>query len=280
MSTEVTEIRRKLLAIIKGSSERYIGRRLFLSRREYQSRLKHLEGRSRSGTDHEGMWLFLLVYGYLIGNKTEKLVEILSGVKEEGNGIFLEARPINCRKNESNTVLDLALGNIGRRGSSESGIELSDRGMINFCEFKYEADIDGSTTKDIKRNQLERIIETALTFQREGLYASQVVVTLVTPKTFMSPLKKSKLYQYKFLEYEESTENIKSDLEGSRHPINERGDWRYPDIDERLKTLELRWVSLEEILYGMPQGEYRSLLERLIALDGRLFEIEGKQREV
>jgi len=70
------------------------------------------------------------------------------------------------------------------------------------------------------------------------------VVTLVTPKTFMRPTKKSKLYQYKFLDYEKSPENIRTDLEGALHPVNEREDWRYPDIDERLETLKLRWVSL------------------------------------
>ena len=62
----------------------------------------------------------------------------------------------------------------------------------------------------------------------------------MTPKVFMRPLKMSKLYQYKFLEYEESMESIKSALEGALHPVNEREDWRYLDIDERLKVLELR----------------------------------------
>lgn len=273
MKKEIAGVRRELLTMIEESAEKYIDRELFLSKNEFQSKLVHLKGESKSGTDHESMWLFLLTYGYFIGNKTEKLVEILSGVKEKSNGIFLEARPVNCRENESNTVLDLALGSVKRRGDSESGIELSDEGTINFCEFKYGSDIDDSTTRDIKRNQLERVIETALSFQREDLYAEKVVVTLVTPKIFMRPTKKSKLYQYKFLEYEESIENIKSDLEESTHSVNVRKDWKYPNIEERLKVLDLRWVSLEEIFHGIPEGKYKSLVGRLITLDGRLFEI-------
>jgi len=74
---------------------------------------------------------------------------------------------------------------------------------ICFTEMKLLDDIQVKSGDNPIRNQLIRIIEDAITFQRhyEYKFPNRVHVTLVTPALFKTE-QKSRLYGYKFLDYQ------------------------------------------------------------------------------
>ena len=164
--------------------------------------------------------------------------------------------PMPPRKQEGNTHLDLALGTIRSRPQTDGGIELDDDSepWICFCEMKMYSDLSHGVSKDPHRNQLARVAENALCFQHQGRYADRVYVTLVTPKTFRIAPGKSRLYQYKFPEYETSLMNLFKDLDScSMDKRNEPPDWCYPlDMARRVKRLELCWATYEELFENLP----------------------------
>jgi hypothetical protein len=69
---------------------------------------------------------------------------------------------------------------------------------------------------DRHRNQLARVIENALCFQRG------------TPATLKQRSVKSRLYQYKFWEYSESLDQVVADLNASRLPRRNDAIFQYP----------------------------------------------------
>jgi len=157
----------------------------------------------------EQLWTFLLGCGYAARKKEgiNKLARMLTNDNintNEINKIWFEVLPLPPRQNERNTHLDLAIGNISLRNGTESGIQLKDNiedPWICFCEMKWNSDISTKVSNDLKRNQMIRVIENALTFQNSKYkLAEDIYFNLVTPALFKNE-PKSRLYHYKFEEY-------------------------------------------------------------------------------
>ena len=138
--------------------------------------------------------------------------------------------------------------------------------FINFCEAKWYSDISKSTKYDQQRNQLARIIDNAISFQSNGRYSDEVMVTLITPSNFKDTGYKSRLYQYKYEEYLDNTERVALDIEESGLEVRSDKDWLYPAcIRDRLNSFELNWVSYEELFENLPQS---ILKDGLIVFEG------------
>lgn len=181
--------------------------------------------------------------------------------------IWLEAMPIPALKREGNTHVDLALGTIARRDRTESGIELANvkSSWVCFCEMKWCADISPDVRHFMHRNQLLRVIENALCFQKNGHCADQVFVTLVTPAQLRNAPLKSRLYHYKYEEYSTDKRAILWDLMAASRTDERRHEpgWFYPgSLPERVERLTLRWVTYEDLVEHLPQSPiYRDVLE-------------------
>ncbi len=213
--------------------------------------------------EDEQIWTFLLGCGYATaGAKGVKLVsELLTGApvrSSSSSKLWFEVLPIPPRKNEGNTHLDLALGSISNRNGTRSGIQLleEDNSWICFCEMKWNSDISTTVTYDLNRNQLVRVIENALCFQdNRGRYAEEVFVTLVTPAMFYNNSCKSRLYQYKFSEYNHDAENVLKDLQTCSLKTNYNNNWKYPEkISARLNYLNLNWITYEHLFENLPDS--------------------------
>ena len=160
----------------------------------------------------EQVWTFLLAANYAMAgdNSITTLGSLLTedAASASIEKLWFECMPIPPRTKEGNTQLDLALGAIARRRNTLGGIEYAPTlgDSICFCEFKWYSDISIAVSFDRHRNQLVRIIENALCFQRANgqsfTFPKTVHVTLVTPQLFKKQSFKSRLYQYKFLEYQ------------------------------------------------------------------------------
>lgn len=211
--------------------------------------------------EEEQLWTFLAACGYAIAGAegVKKLTKILTGSdlpQPDCAKIWMEVLPFPPRKNEGNTNLDLALGTIKCRGETTGGIKLESQypSWICFCEMKWYSDISTSTTHDIHRNQLARVIENALYFNdRDGdsvdgaRYSDCVYVALVTPKVFKNREVNSRLYQYKFEEYEADRGHLVKDLE-------EKSEHAIGDMEDRIKRLTLRWSTYDEIFDEIPDS--------------------------
>ena len=146
----------------------------------------------------EQVWTFLAACGYAIAGAEgiEKLTKILTGLdltQPKDAKIWMEVLPFPPRKREGNTNLDLALGTIKCRDETTGGIKLGSQSpsWICFCEMKWYSDISTSTTHDIHRNQLARVVENALYFNDGDRLSDCVYVALVTPKAFKKPSENS-----------------------------------------------------------------------------------------
>ena len=237
----------------------------------------------------ERLRTFLLACGYAAAKESgvDTLTEVLTGVPasaiprlkpgqlahsgELGSAhggiseshIWLEAMPIPPLKREGNTHVDLALGTIARREKTDSGIELATvkSPWACFCELKWCADISPDTKQFVHRNQLLRVIENALCFQKNGRCADQVFVTLVTPASLRNAPVKSRLYHYKYEEYSTDKRAILWDLMGASRTDQRRHEpgWFYPSsLPERVETLTLRWVTYDDLIERLPDSLIRS----------------------
>ena len=223
---------------------------------------KDLEKRvcGSSAARDEQLWTFLVACGYAIAGSVgvRQLTEILAGtdLHQPNSRIWLEAMPMSPRKKEGNTHLDLALGPIRCRKSTDGGIELDDvsEPWVCFCEMKMYSDLSHGVTHDPHRNQLARVAENAVCFQGGGRYASRIYVTLVTPKAFRFAPVFSRLYQYKFREYETNRWDLIKDFDlCSMEKREDPPDWKYPtNVADRVHRLELRWVTYEELFENLP----------------------------
>ena len=183
------------------------------------------------------------------------LTEILTGRLGlpllESPKVWLEYRPMTPRRGEGRTHLDLAVGNIIAEAETKGGIELVSEGLtktwICFCEMKWESDISPWTTNDENRNQLVRVIESALYFQKAGIFADEVYVNLVTPEAFKADQSSEKLYHRKYAEYESSYLNILEDLNDCK--LEARNQF---DAAERIDALSLRWPTYDDLFNGLP----------------------------
>ena len=239
-----------------------------------------LVGRVRgfSAARDEQLWTFLAACGYAIAgvDGVRRLTETLAGtgLHQDNSRIWLEALPMSPRKKEGNTHLDLALGTIRCRDGTDGGIELDgdSEPWICFCEAKLFSDLSHGVTHDPHRNQLARVAENALCFQRGGRYASRIYVALITPKAFRFAPVLSRLYQYKFREYETNRWDLIKDLDLCRmEKRDEPPDWRYPsNVADRVQRLQLRWVTYEELFENLPCS----------AISEELKEFQEKHREV
>jgi hypothetical protein len=231
---------------------------------------------------------FLLACGYAAGKESgvARLAQVLTGSATpgvlsavpgesahiaEGEGtqlmavegsIWLEAQPISSLKREGNTHVDLALGTIARRERTDGGIELAKvkSPWVCFCEMKWCADISPDVRHFVHRNQLLRVIENALCFQKNGRCADQVFVTLVTPAYLRNAPIKSRLYHYKYEEYSTDRRAILWDLMAASRTDERRHEpgWFYPSsLPERVETLTLRWVTYHELVEHLPESPIR-----------------------
>ena len=210
----------------------------------------------------EQIWTFLVACGYAITGyqgvaKLSNLLTRQTKNLDENSKIWLEVLPAAPRKKEGKSHIDLAIGTIVLRQGTKSGIELdvSEKSWACFCEMKWYSDASDRVTYDINRNQLARVIETAICFQKAGIYAQEVYVDLVTPELFISPLCKSRLYQYKFNEYQSNSSTLLYDLEQCILEINKQPEWVYPEnMAQRIRSLNLIWCSFDELFRNLPES--------------------------
>ena len=178
------------------------------------------------------------------------------------------------RKKEGNTRLDLALGTLRCREGTKGGVELDDvsDSWVCFCEMKMYSDLSHEVTHDPHRNQFARVAENALCFQCRGRYADRVYLALVTPKTFECAPVKSRLYQYKFREYEAHRAHLLKDIDScSMVTRQDPPDWSYPpDMADRIKRLELRWRTYEELFAKVPDSAISEELKNFQEKHGAL----------
>ena len=221
---------------------------------------------NRSGGFYdEATWTFLVACGYAIcgGDGVAKLTELLTGRpdlnQQDDSGIWLEFRPMTPRVGEGRTHLDLAIGTITPDGT-KSGIELDyssgSRSWICFCEMKWESPLDFKVANDPNRNQLVRVIESALRFQNTEFFVHEVYVTLVTPAFLKEYPDYKKLYPQKFDDYKSDSGNILEDLRNCT--LEPRNNF---DPTERIDSLTLRWQTFDELFASIPNSPVSDALE-------------------
>lgn len=207
----------------------------------------------------EQVWTFLVGCAYAMQGLagTGKLAQLLTGADPaRPTKAWFEVLPLPPREREGNTHLDLALGSIALRSGTQSGIELSkdERSWVSFVECKWYSDIAGLVSYDKHRNQLARVIENAVYFNKGDRFAREAHVTLVTPEVFKTCPASSRLYQYKYSEYSKAeTCDLVRDLAASCLPHRRQ----FPDIHERLRSLRLHWVTYETLFQTVPDSELK-----------------------
>ncbi|MCA9045741.1 MAG: hypothetical protein KDA69_15545 [Planctomycetaceae bacterium] len=246
------------------------------------SRLKKYESTDKhKAFDDEEVWTLLVVYGFIAAENGAliDLAEALTGTKPElVNEAWLEMKPLPPRKgvsgkSERNSQIDLLIGDVSKRGKTKAGVKYKaesseEDGWVCFVEAKWLSDIAIKTTHDWERNQLARVVETALTFQGDGQWPSRVHVTLLTPARFETSRESSasRLYAYKWREYVNDNGSIKSDAilaDIRQSHVDSRTatkGWTYPKLEERINCLSMRWVTYEQLLKAMPASEFKTAL--------------------
>jgi len=235
--------------------------------------LNDYEKSTPSNIYNENIWTFLIVCGYAIAG-TNGVAELSKQLTCNSNimvtedmRIWLEPLPYPPRNKEGNSHIDLAIGTIEKRminkQSSDSGIQLSsvNESWICFSEMKWYSDISLKVSNDLNRNQLIRIIDNAICFQNASsnnpVYAKEVYVTLVTPEILYKS--GSRLYSYKFNEYEYNKNNIVDDLNNSCLTERNEAYWKYPaDIIDRMTSLNLNWVTYETLFNNLPSSSLKN----------------------
>jgi hypothetical protein len=229
-------------------------------------KIKNYEGANdNKKMEDEQLWTFLLGCGYAAGKKEgiNKLARMLTNDNintNEVNKIWFEVLPLPPRQNERNTHLDLALGNISLRNGTKSGIQLKDNiedPWICFCEMKWNSDISTKVSHDLRRNQMIRVIENALTFQNSKYkLAEDIYFTLVTPALFKNE-PKSRLYHYKFEDYIDNKDAIYDDIYNCKLDEYDQSTWQYPDEDDlqsQINKLNLNWLTYENLFEKLPKS--------------------------
>lgn len=96
--------------------------------------------------------------------------------------IWFEAMPLSPRagksgNSEKDTHVDLAFGNIKKRGDTGAGIEFYQNkkdSWVCFVEAKLDGDVSAGTKHDDKRNQIIRIIDNLICFQKNGKFPQKL----------------------------------------------------------------------------------------------------------
>lgn len=235
------------------------------------ARVERQESSPKSDFYDEQIWTFLVACAYALGSGgAAHLARALVGETQPvaSHKIWFETLPDSPRVQEGNTRVDLAVGAIKLRPGTQSGIEFDrDSGTwIALCECKWYSDIDTRVSYDLHRNQLLRVIENALCFQGSGAFPERVHAVLVTPAVFRERAIKSRLYQYKLHEYRSDPATMLDELSSCCL----RRSAAYPvDLNARLKSLKLSWVTYQELLRDAPESALREpLLEFVKVSDG------------
>lgn len=241
----------------------------------------------------EQIWTFLVAYGYR--DRPSLLFEMLTGRPHPDPSkchAWLEMLPMPARRggdgggSEGNSNIDLIVGSIDKRGKTGSGVQYWPSGPVCLLEAKWKSDISGYTSHDPHRNQLARVIETAVTLQyhqaiqanqaikvhetaKFGAMPEEVYVTLLTPAVFKTPAPPwSRFYACKFHEYNTRREALIADI--TQQEIAERqyeDHWKYPgpvELERRLGAVQLRWITYEELLVGIPDLSFRSAMAEFV----------------
>jgi hypothetical protein len=212
----------------------------------------------------EQVWTFLLAASYAIkgGAGATQLGLLLTEGQHCGlvEKLWFEFLPIPPRVQEGNTHLDLALGAIAKRAKTQSGIEYAPNlgDFVCFCEFKWCSDISIDVTYDRHRNQLARVVENALCFQGGERFPNRVHVTLVTPAVFFDRSIRSRLYQYKFPEYDKCHDQLIAEFNACRLSKRDEDSFRYPDLTQRMTCLHLHWVSFQSLREAAPDSPIKA----------------------
>lgn len=241
----------------------------------------------------EEVWTLLFTYGYALGEEDGmvQLASALTGGSSPSRPFraWLEMLSYPPRKgvrdrSERNSHIDLTLGHLVPRPNKKAGLQYQppDKGLGWLCmiEAKWLSDVATQTKHDCQRNQLARLIETALTFQqfgREPVSPTEVHVTLLTPQRFKTPNSNgggSRLYFYKFREYCRDgvpvREAIIADIDLASVPRRpDMAVWRYPDLPRAIDRLQLHWVTFEELLPSMPDTRFKSALTAFLRTEPR-----------
>lgn len=221
-------------------------------------RIKDQETNSYDDYSDEQIWTFILACGYSIAGKDglQKLCSILTNRNDlTTEKIWFEVLPSSLREKEGCTHLDLAVGDIAVRNGTVSGIELDhkENSWIAFCEMKWYSDISYNVSYDLHRNQLARVIENALLFEKNNNYAENVFVNLVTPEIFKKSDNKSRLYCYKFEEYKNLTKTLETDFRNCK--LGFRNSNNKINIQKRIPSLGLKWITYDSLFDSLPESE-------------------------
>jgi hypothetical protein len=125
-------------------------------------------------------------------------------------------------------------------------------------EFKWCSDISIDVTYDRHRNQLARVVENALCFQGGERFPNRVHVTLVTPAVFLDRSIRSRLYQYKFPEYDKCHDQLIAEFNACRLSKRDEDSFRYPDLTQRITCLHLHWVSFQSLREAAPDSPIKA----------------------
>jgi hypothetical protein len=240
------------------------------------------------GLHDEEVWTLLFAYGFVVveGGLTKLAQLLIEGtVPPTRFNVQLEMLPFPPRQGlETNSNIDLVAGHWQIRGRTQTGIDYhtpDERpGWVCMTEVKWLSDIAMKTTHDLQRNQLARVIETALTFQQPGnppSYPEAIHVTLLTPDRFKPPRESitgSRFYFYKYNEYwhadRPQIREILGDIDNAQVPRrNNTPEWEYPELERRIGSLRLHWVTFEGLLAGMPHSEYKQHLSDFLGHEPR-----------
>ncbi len=223
-------------------------------------RVERQEGSVKSDFNDEQIWTFLVGCGYALPDSgpTQLCGKLLGRTGDKVSQIWFEALPVAPRLKEGSSHIDLAVGGIRRRAGTRAGIEYAPSlaSWVALCECKWYSDISTKVSYDQHRNQLLRVIENALLFQSADGRPEHVDVVLVTPQRFKDRTIKSRLYQYKFEEYFANPSRVVEELKAcclAPSCLNS-------DIETRLSSLRLHWVSYQDLFFSMSDSELRNLL--------------------
>lgn len=247
---------------------------LKITDKQWQNKINKIAGISKINliSLKEDYLTFILLCAYAI--KGHEGCHLLQNLLCEGTLIYsteieyplcYQYKPYTSGKEKgaggkSNSRHDLLFGDIKNINETEITYAPPEEGdgWICFVEIKILDDIDTYSTDNLTFNQLIKYIYSSLSFQTYGKgdkqFPKDVHLTLVTPKLFKEN-KKSRFYGYKFEEYSKDFTQIKKDIPEKINNLyfdNER--WIKPDIDQRLPSLKLHWVVIEDIFCNIPDS--------------------------
>ena len=211
---------------------------------------------------NEVVWTYLLAH--VLATSPRQHLRLLCGedvTPRDPFDAWFEAQPMPPRGglrgfSEKNSKIDLAFGDIARRGSAEgSGIAYAKRpgSWACFVEAKFLSDCSSTVSHDPLRNQLTRVIESLLCFQdADGCFPERLYFTLLTPRHLQKVENRgARLYGYKMAEYADPAALLR-DIQSCKIPVRNEPRWRYPDLVQRLSSLKLNWVAYEDVFDNEP----------------------------